>query len=108
MNVPSKPMHRLAGVALLALVLTLGLSPSAFAQESSRATYGGPSPQVFSGGGSGGAAGGPSASADAADDGSLPFTGLDLGLAAGGGILLLGAGVAMAAATSRRPHPDQA
>jgi hypothetical protein len=28
-------------------------------------------------------------------DGSLPFTGLDLGLVAGGGLLLLGAGIAM-------------
>ena len=85
-------------VATLALVLALALSANAFAQESSAETYGGPSAQVLSGGG--GSAGGPSA--DTAADGSLPFTGMDIGLALAGAVLLIGTGVAVSRLTVRK------
>jgi hypothetical protein len=92
-------------VALVALALAL--APAAWAQSSSVDTYGG------QGGGNVAAAtqsGGdpsvdPGASADPGDSGSLPFTGMDLALAAGGGILLLGVGATLAA--MRQPRdPD--
>lgn len=98
MNALSDFTRRFAGIVALALVLALGFSSVATAQESSRETYSGQQPFVAGAGGSGGGGG----SADTADPGSLPFTGLDLGLAAGGAVLLIGAGAALAAGTGRR------
>lgn len=100
MNALSDFTRRFAGIVALALVLALGFSSVATAQESSRETYSGQQPFVAGAGGGGGGGGG---SADTADPGSLPFTGLDLGLAAGGALLLIGAGAALAAGTGRRP-----
>lgn len=97
MNALSDFTRRFAGVMALVLVLALGFSSVATAQESSRETYNGQQPFVAGAGGSGGGG-----SADTADPGSLPFTGLDLGLAAGGALLLIGAGAALAAGTGRR------
>jgi hypothetical protein len=83
----------------LVLVTALVFSTAAFAQDSSVQTYGGgggftgqvddPGAGVAAGGSAGG-------SAEAADPGSLPFTGLDLGLAVGGGLLLLALGALVA------------
>lgn len=91
---------RLAGITALVLVFALSFASIAAAQDSSAKTYRGQQPFVASAGGGDDTGGG---SADVADPGSLPFTGLDLGLAAGGAIVLIGAGAAIAAATSRRP-----
>lgn len=55
------------------------------------------------------ASGQPTAAAETAGSGALPFTGLDVGLAIGGGLLLLGAGAAITAMTPRRksaPNED--
>lgn len=101
MNSRAQLRKRLAGISALVLVFALAISPVATAQESSKRTYGGQQPFVAGGSGSGGDSGG---SADVASPGSLPFTGLDLGLAAGGAILLIGAGAALASATRREPE----
>ena len=85
---------RLAGFTALALALALAISPMAIAQDSAAGTYdgdGGPAFEVANVGG----AGGDGASADAAGDGSLPFTGMDVGMAVGGALLLLGTGLAL-------------
>lgn len=103
MEVRTQLSKRFAGITVLVLVLTMGLASVAGAQESSKRTYGGDPPQSFVGSGGGGDTGG--GTADVADPGTLPFTGLDLGLAAGGALLLIGAGAAMAAAT-RRPSTE--
>ena len=87
---------RLAGLIALALSLALATSPMAIAQDSAAGTYdgdGGPTFEVANVGGGGSADDG--ASADEAGDGALPFTGLDLGMAIGGALLLLGTGVAL-------------
>lgn len=104
MNTRAHITKRLAGITALVLVFTLAIASAAMAQGSAERTYGGDNTQSFvaSAGGSGGS--GPSA--DVADSGSLPFTGLDLGLAAGGALLLIGAGAAMAAAASRKPTAE--
>ena len=104
MKVRTQLSKRFAGITVLILVMTMGLASVAGAQESSKRTYSGDPPQSFVGaGGGGGDTGG--GTADVADPGTLPFTGLDLGLAAGGALLLIGAGAAMAAAT-RRPNTE--
>jgi hypothetical protein len=85
----------------LVLVAALVFSTAAVAQDSSVQTYGGGgnfTDQVADPGdpadpGAGAAAGG---SAEAADPGSLPFTGLDVGLAVGGALLLIGLGALVA------------
>jgi len=91
----------LAGLAAIA-VLALATAPAALAQSSSVETYGGEGGNTISkvndpGSGSG----------DASATGSLPFTGFDLALAAGGGLLLLGAGVALSRAVQSRPAPGR-
>jgi hypothetical protein len=86
-----------AGIAVIA-VLALALAPAALAQSSSVDTYSGQGgnkiAQVKDPG---------SGSANTSASGSLPFTGFDLILAAGGGLLLLGAGVALSRAIQTRP-----
>ena len=103
MNSRAQLRKRLAGITALALVFALAISSVAPAQDSSRRTYSGQSPFVASGSGSGGDGGG---SADVASPGSLPFTGLDLGLAAGGAVLLIGAGAALASVARRSPETE--
>lgn len=80
----------------LALVVVLALAPTAMASNSSVETYGGQGGEV-AGSVSGGDPTDPGASADPASSSSaLPFTGLDVELLAGGGLVLLLGGVAMA------------
>lgn len=86
-----------ARIAALAVVMVLAFAPSAFAQDGSAgATYAGPGgntqQQV-----SAGEEGGPTA--DKGD--GLPFTGLDLALAIGGGLVLLATGVAISRVVAR-------
>lgn len=90
---------RLAGFTALTLALALAISPVAIAQDSAVGTYegdGGPTIEVANLGGAG-------ASADAVDDGSLPFTGMDVGMALGGALLLLGTGLALSRVMVREP-----
>ncbi len=75
------------------------------AQSSSVDGYGGNGGEVqnvLTGGSAGSASADDSASAST---GSLPFTGLDIGWMIGGGIVLIGAGIAMGRAASRVPEP---
>ena len=86
------------------VVAALLAAPAASAQDSSVGTYGGGgnlSDQV-----AGAAAGDPGDPSDPPDPGALPFTGLDLGLALGGGLLLIavGATIATMAPRSRRQN----
>jgi hypothetical protein len=72
--------------ALLVVVLALMAPAAAFAQGSSTCqSY---NPQTCSSVGTGGG----SSSSDSPSQGTLPFTGLDLGLLVGGGAMLLTAG----------------
>lgn len=98
-------MPRFRGiVAVITVVAAMALAPAAFAQSSSVDVYGGQggesvgalnnndptNPGTTSGGG---------ASADGG--GALPFTGLDVGLLVGGGLLLIAVGAGLA---RLRPH----
>ena len=104
-------MSRFRGiVAVITVVAAMALAPAAFAQSSSVEVYGGQggeavgalnnndptnpgttsNPGTTAGGG---------ASADAG--GALPFTGLDVGLLIGGGLLLIAVGAGLA---RLRPH----
>jgi hypothetical protein len=91
---------------LLAVIASLVLAPAALAAGSSTGGYAGEGGQIQSqvtGGGPGGPGGpqGPSASTP----GGLPFTGLDIGILAIGGLVLVGAGAALTVLTpSRKPH----
>ena len=82
-------------------MLALALAPAALAQSSSVDTYspgGGDVAAVAAGGddsGDSGDSGSPSGTA-ASSSSALPFSGLDVGLLAGGGFLLLLIGVGMA------------
>ena len=85
-------------VGIATLVAALMAAPAAFA---------GSAVETYSGAGGASAAGvasGASAST-ASDPGSLPFTGLDVGLLIGGGLVLLLIGVAMAR-LARRTSPQ--
>jgi hypothetical protein len=87
--------------SIAALVLTIGVlafAPGAFAANSSVETYAGGGGNIQTQVGSGDPSG-PSASAP--DSGSLPFTGFDIGLAFGGGLLLLGLGASVATLNRR-------
>lgn len=91
-------------LALVALVMVLALAPSAIAQNSSATTYGGEGGDVVAG--STGDPADPSGTASGSSSGSLPFTGLDLSLLVGGGLVLIGIGVGMARIVPR--HRDAA
>jgi hypothetical protein len=101
---------------LAAVIAVLALAPAAFAQSTGTGyggQAGGTAGQVAGGSGSGGTAGAVegggtgSAASEAggnAEDGSLlAFTGLDLALIVGGGLLLLGGGVALSRMVARNP-----
>lgn len=87
-------------VCIGALLVVLAIAPSASAAGSSVGTYGGNGSAVAgvaSGDDPGSGTGATSSS------GSLPFTGLDVGLIAGGGLVLLLMGIGMARITPARP-----
>lgn len=83
------------------IATSLVAAPVAAAQSSSVETYGGQQPFVAGAGGGGGGG-----SADPSAAGSLPFTGMDVMLALGGGLVLLALGFALARAT--RAHAPAA
>lgn len=74
------------------IVTSLVVAPAAAAQSSSVETYAGQQPFVAGAGGSGGSG----SAADPSAAGSLPFTGMDVMLALGGGLVLLMLGFALA------------
>ena len=99
-------------VALSVVIGILALTPAAFAQSTGTgyAGEGGVAGQVSQGGGgnnnggNGNVAGTTAASqASENNNGVLAFTGLDLILIAGGGILLLAGGVALSRLVARHP-----
>lgn len=91
--------RRLTLICIATIVAALALAPAALANSSVRtyAGHGGNTQAQIQAGG--GAATDPSATATSA--GALPFTGLDLALAVGGGLVLLLGGISMAVLTSR-------
>jgi hypothetical protein len=107
------------GICILAAVAAvLALAPAAFAQSTGTGyggQAGGVAGQVAPGGppsggeGAGAAAGAPSGGAAAAEAGEaeegglLAFTGLDVALIVGGGLLLLAGGVALSRVVARNP-----
>ena len=99
---------------LLTIVGVLALAPSAVAQSTPTGyggQAGGVAGQVQQGGAGGeqGVAGtsqngnGTAASNASSGNGVLPFTGLDLALIAGGGLMLLAGGVALSRLVARNP-----
>jgi hypothetical protein len=94
---------RLSVAALAIAVLALAFASASFAQNSSVETYGGDGGKVQTQIASGGDPSDPSDPCASATGypGSLPFTGLDLGLALGGGVILLAAGALIARLTPR-------
>jgi hypothetical protein len=100
--------NRTVRCALLAVIASLVLAPAALAAGSSTGGYAGEGGQIQSQvtGGDPGGPQGPSASASSASTpGGLPFTGLDIGILAIGGLLLVGAGAALTVLTpSRKAH----
>lgn len=84
-------------------VLALALAPAAIAQNSSAQVYGGQGTEAVAG-----ATGGPedpgATGTASTNESSLPFTGLDVGLLAGGGLLLLLIGLGMARVIPRHEH----
>jgi hypothetical protein len=99
-------------VALSVVIGILALTPAAFAQSSGTgyAGEGGVAGQVSQGGGGNEGGNGKVAGTTAAsnatpsnNNGVLAFTGLDLALIAGGGLLLLVGGVALSRMVARHP-----
>ena len=104
-------LGRITVISMVTAVVIAAMTASvALAQNSSVKGYGGKggatqSALTSGGPGSTNAAGGPTA--ESTGSGALPFTGLDIGLALGGGLLLLGAGAAITALTPRRLSTDE-
>lgn len=90
-------------LSTMVLIAGLALAPAAFADNASVGTYGGQGGEV-AGSVSGGEATdqGSGQVAEASNSSALPFTGLDLELLAGGGLLLLLGGFGMARMAARR------
>jgi len=104
----SRPRAALLTIVSAILAAALILPAASLAQGSSVDGYGGSGGEVQSSldSGSGGSAnsGGSASGSASASGGSLPFTGLDLGWMIGGGIVLIGAGIAMGRTASRAPQ----
>jgi hypothetical protein len=94
----SRISRRLPVISVLATLFALVFAQGAFAANASVETYGGAGggtqAQISAGGPS--SPGSPGTGSSGTTAGGLPFTGLDLAILAGGGVLLIGAGAAMA------------
>jgi hypothetical protein len=90
-------MTRFTVAVLAAGVLALAFASAAVAENSSVETYAGGGGNIQTQVGSGD----PSDPSATGGSGSLPFTGLDVGLALGGGLVLLAGGVLIARLTPR-------
>lgn len=87
-------MKRLAlMMVVVALALVAAVAVPAYGQSSAGDAYGGNGNGVL--GAVGGGNGSPPAQVQSAGSGSLPFTGLDIGLLALGGCALVGVGVGL-------------
>ncbi|MEO7197091.1 MAG: hypothetical protein ABIZ50_01315 [Solirubrobacterales bacterium] len=88
------------------LAAALMIPAAASAQSPPVGGYGGSGGNVQNvlTGGSTGSDSATSSSDTSASTGTLPFTGLDIGWMIGGGILLVGAGIAMSRAAHRAPE----
>jgi hypothetical protein len=93
-------MTRLSVAALAVTLVALAFASVSFAQNSSVDTYGGSGGNIQSGISDPRDPGDPGASASA-DPGSLPFTGFDVGIALGAGLILLATGALIARVTPR-------
>lgn len=96
--------NRTVGALLAAalILFVLALPTFAVAQDASVSGYAG------GGGGNQGTlgqgnAGGPTTSAQSSQSGTLPFTGLDIGMMAAGGLILIAAGAGIGRVVSRQP-----
>jgi hypothetical protein len=104
-----KATGSIRGVCILAAVAAvLALAPAAFAQTADPyAGVGGGTQGQVAGGTAGGNAGGAPVASEptepADSDGLLAFTGLDVALIAGGGLLLLVGGVGLSRMVARDP-----
>jgi hypothetical protein len=104
-----KATGSIRGVCFLAAVVAvLALAPAAFAQTADpyAGLGGGTQGQVAAGGGGNAGGGAPSVASEpteADSDGLLAFTGLDVALIAGGGLLLLACGVGLSRVVARNP-----
>jgi hypothetical protein len=87
-------------LSTVVLTVALALAPAAVADNSSVGTYAGQGGEVAGSVASGGGAG--ADPGETANSSALPFTGLDLELLAGGGLLLLLGGFGMARMAARR------
>jgi len=85
------------------VVLALALAPAAMAQDSSLRGYpkGTGDVAAIAAAGESGDPGDPSGTASANSNSALPFSGLDVTLLAGGGLVLLLAGIGMARLVAR-------
>jgi hypothetical protein len=84
---------RLGGrIALLGVLAALIVPATALAASPTQAQYGSQVKATFTGGGKGGSPSVPSTNATTSQGGSLPFTGLDVGVLAliGGGLVVTG------------------
>jgi hypothetical protein len=79
-----------AAIAVAGWIVAMALAPAAMAAGSSGSVYGGEGGEQVAG-----------VAGAASDSGTLPFTGLEVGLLALAGILLVVVGVAMARALPR-------
>jgi hypothetical protein len=93
------------GAFAVVAALMLVLAPVSFGENSSVGTYGGSGGSVAGSVASGSAGSGPgsaaSPTATASSSSGLPFTGFDVALLAGGGLLLVLGGFAMARMVAR-------
>jgi hypothetical protein len=101
-----KMARRVSLLSLVATIFALLLAQTAFATNASVDTYGGNGGNVQSQIDPTAQSSPAQSSASSPGTGGLPFTGLDLGLAAGGAVVLLAAGAAMATVAARRTRAE--
>ena len=111
LNESEHNVKKLTGLTIVMVIAALALAPAAFAQSTGTGyggTAGGVAGQVAQGGngnndGTNGTAGtGSVATRASGNSGFLPFTGLDVALLLGGGLLLVGTGVGLSRLVGRQ------
>ena len=88
-------MKRLALMMVVVALAFVAAAVPAYGQSAVSDAYGGHGGGILGAVNSGGGNGSPPAQVETTSGGSLPFTGLDLGLLAVGGIVLVGVGVGL-------------
>jgi hypothetical protein len=109
LNESEHKVKKLTGLTIVMVIAALALAPAAFAQSTGTGyggTAGGVAGQVAQGGNgnnpNGTAGTGSVATRASGNSGFLPFTGLDVALLIGGGLLLLGTGVGLSRLVGRQ------